>query len=270
MDGLELGGRNRTSEDRSDLNGRHPSPCQGEGRGFESRLPLHRSRSERVFQPQRDPTLCAWRVRSAFVVRVFRVTRVARRRRIRLGRWSEATLDSVVTENLNTAREASSTPKRRRNLGNEGWNDQRAARRVQLRAACWITAATVTGCDTTAVGCEHVDRMAARRFADRCTCEFGHCALSRWRNRPIFSRNEIPTRPGGPCRLRDLATEGVNTPWHLRIGHECSLLGRQISGKRCPGLEPVEEQKGFLRRNDRRDGRTSRHPYRVDLPTPPS
>lgn len=29
--------------------GRKPSPCQGDGRGFESRLPLHRSRSEGVF-----------------------------------------------------------------------------------------------------------------------------------------------------------------------------------------------------------------------------
>ena len=31
--------------------GRTQTPCQGEGRGFESRLPLHRSRSGVVFQP---------------------------------------------------------------------------------------------------------------------------------------------------------------------------------------------------------------------------
>jgi hypothetical protein len=53
-----------------------------------------------------------------------------------------------LTGILNTAREASSTPKRRGNLGKEGWNDQRVARRVQLRAACSITAATAAGCDT--------------------------------------------------------------------------------------------------------------------------
>jgi hypothetical protein len=45
-----------------------------------------------------------------------------------------------LTEILNTAR--------------EGWNDQPIARRVQLCAACLITAATAADCDTTAVRCD--------------------------------------------------------------------------------------------------------------------
>ena len=44
--------------------------------------------------------------------------------------------------------EVPESQKRRGNLGNEGWNDQRVARRVQLRAACSITAATAAACDT--------------------------------------------------------------------------------------------------------------------------
>jgi hypothetical protein len=38
--GWKPGGRSRMSGDRANPNGRKPSPCQGEGRGFESRLPL--------------------------------------------------------------------------------------------------------------------------------------------------------------------------------------------------------------------------------------
>jgi hypothetical protein len=38
--GWKLGGRNCTSEDLPDPNGRNSSPCQGDGRWFESRLSL--------------------------------------------------------------------------------------------------------------------------------------------------------------------------------------------------------------------------------------
>ena len=43
MDRVETGWTEPHVGDPSDLNGRKPSPCQGEGRGFESRLPLQRS-----------------------------------------------------------------------------------------------------------------------------------------------------------------------------------------------------------------------------------
>ena len=44
-------GRGRSSRDWPGHRGRTQSPCQGEGRGFESRLPLQSSRSEAVFRP---------------------------------------------------------------------------------------------------------------------------------------------------------------------------------------------------------------------------
>ena len=47
--GWKLGGRSRTSWDPLDPNGRKAEPCQGEGSGFESRLPLRRSRSRCCF-----------------------------------------------------------------------------------------------------------------------------------------------------------------------------------------------------------------------------
>ena len=43
LDGLggRIGGQETTSADWDGLGGREPQPCQGEGRGFESRRPLH-------------------------------------------------------------------------------------------------------------------------------------------------------------------------------------------------------------------------------------
>jgi hypothetical protein len=43
-------GLTSSSDDRSACRGRSQTPCQGEGRGFESRLPLHQSRSGVVFE----------------------------------------------------------------------------------------------------------------------------------------------------------------------------------------------------------------------------
>jgi hypothetical protein len=43
LDGVETEWTNRTSEDPPDPMGQRPPPCQGEGRGFEVRLPLQQS-----------------------------------------------------------------------------------------------------------------------------------------------------------------------------------------------------------------------------------
>src|ERR1700684_2158452 len=44
MDGWKLGRRNRKPKDPPDPAVRKPPPCRGEGRGFESRLPLSKVR----------------------------------------------------------------------------------------------------------------------------------------------------------------------------------------------------------------------------------
>ena len=53
VDGVETGWTEQKSQGTAcDLKGPNPSPCQGEDRGFESRLPLHRSRSDPLFYPE--------------------------------------------------------------------------------------------------------------------------------------------------------------------------------------------------------------------------
>src|ERR1035438_8267574 len=59
LDGLNgrLRGRKTTSEDQSCLSGRLLAPCQGEGRGFESRRPLQKARSEGLAKCLRCPPI---------------------------------------------------------------------------------------------------------------------------------------------------------------------------------------------------------------------
>jgi hypothetical protein len=57
LDGLggRAGGQESTSGDWDGLGGGEPQPCQGEGRGFESRRPLHIRPAQRIFPDGREP-----------------------------------------------------------------------------------------------------------------------------------------------------------------------------------------------------------------------
>src|SRR6266516_2961172 len=54
-----------------------------------------------------------------------------------------------------------------------------------------------------------VDRMAARDLDNGRTRPRRHLALCRWRDHPVFGRDEVPAWLAPPCRLSDRAAQGV-------------------------------------------------------------
>jgi hypothetical protein len=61
LDGLggRIGGQKTMSAEWGGLGGREPQPCQGEGRGFESRRPLHFAEaSHEISSPAEDFVTC--------------------------------------------------------------------------------------------------------------------------------------------------------------------------------------------------------------------
>jgi hypothetical protein len=107
-------------------------------------------------------------------------------------------------------------------------------------------------------GLRYVDRVAARDLDNGRARPSRHLALGRWRDHPVFRRDELPAWLAPPRRLADLAAQGLNTPRDLRVGHERSLLGAQVTREGRVELLPVEEQKPVLRGQNRRQGRAGR------------
>src|SRR6266536_268786 len=115
-------------------------------------------------------------------------------------------------------------------------------------------------------GLRDVNRVAARDLDDGRTRPRRHLALGRRRDHPVVGRDEIPTWFAAPRRFADRAAKSVNTPRHLRVGHERGLFGRDVGSERVMELVPVQEQEAVLRRQDASSyGRLWRTTLSVDL-----
>src|SRR5882762_7013466 len=96
--------------------------------------------------------------------------------------------------------------------------------------------------------------MTTLDFNDCSTNPLRHGSLSiRW-DHLVLGSDKVPARLALPRRFTDLATESLQTPRNLRVGHErgffCLHITREGSGK----LSFVEEQIAVLRRQYRRYG----------------
>src|SRR5262245_3495523 len=94
--------------------------------------------------------------------------------------------------------------------------------------------------------------MTAFDLGDGRTRASRHDALSVRGNHPVFRGHQIPAWFRLPRGLADGAIEGLDTPRHLGIRHECDRVSVDVRGERRAKLVSIEKQIAVLRRQDRR------------------
>src|SRR6266849_3472982 len=87
----------------------------------------------------------------------------------------------------------------------------------------------------------HIHGVAAFDLDDRRACAFGHSPLSVRRDHLVFGRDLVPAWLCSPRRLGDRATERLDTPRNLRVGHERSHVRTYVRGECGRELGLIEE-----------------------------